>query len=153
VKGGITTRLVKLRNPWGNNEFSGEWCDSSDQWTDKLRKEVGLEDADDGVFFMSLEDFVQYYVIFSICKIHPDYNHSSIKIKKDQTLKPVLTVMEVQEDGKYFIQIHQKNPRFILKNGKYPVNGFMFLMLLDEKYNYLASRCSNDYFDTLKIVV
>lgn len=34
---GVTTRLVKLRNPWGNSEFSGDWSDNCPLWTEKLR--------------------------------------------------------------------------------------------------------------------
>lgn len=30
-------RLVKLRNPWGKEKYIGDWSDSSDKWTEKLR--------------------------------------------------------------------------------------------------------------------
>ena len=31
-------RLVKLKNPWGNREFSGDWSDRSRKWTPELKK-------------------------------------------------------------------------------------------------------------------
>lgn len=34
-------RIVELRNPWGSESFWGDWSDSSDRWTDSLRREVG----------------------------------------------------------------------------------------------------------------
>lgn len=31
-------RLFKLRNPWGHKEWMGDWSDTSDLWTPKLKK-------------------------------------------------------------------------------------------------------------------
>ena len=35
---GQQVKLCKLRNPWGHKEWSGDWSDESDKWTDELRK-------------------------------------------------------------------------------------------------------------------
>ena len=35
---GETVQLLKLRNPWGSGEWSGDWSDKSSLWTPKLRK-------------------------------------------------------------------------------------------------------------------
>jgi len=34
---GSNEKLLKLRNPWGDFEWRGEWSDSSSKWTNKLR--------------------------------------------------------------------------------------------------------------------
>lgn len=34
-------RLIRLRNPWGTREWVGEYGRKSEQWTSKLRKELG----------------------------------------------------------------------------------------------------------------
>ena len=33
-------KLLKLQNPMGNFEWNGRWGDTSDAWTDKLRKQL-----------------------------------------------------------------------------------------------------------------
>ena len=30
-------KLLKLRNPWGHQEWSGDWSDSSHLWTPELK--------------------------------------------------------------------------------------------------------------------
>ena len=60
-------KLVKLRNPWGEKEFIGDWSDKSSKWTDEIKKKVGfLEDKDDGIFYMSYDDFIKNYEILEI---------------------------------------------------------------------------------------
>jgi len=63
-----TVRLLQIRNPWAQKEWQGDWCDRSIKWTDALRKEVGAEQKDDGVFFISYEDYIQFFYITTICK-------------------------------------------------------------------------------------
>jgi calpain-15 len=53
-----TVRLLQIRNPWAQKEWQGDWCDRSNKWTEALRKEVGAEQKDDGVFFISYEDYI-----------------------------------------------------------------------------------------------
>ena len=55
-------KLIKMRNPWASEQYTGAWCDSCEEWTDKTKTEAGWTDANDGVFFMTLSD---YYETFS----------------------------------------------------------------------------------------
>ena len=59
---GKKIRLVHLRNPWGNGEYSGDWSDGDSKWTPSLKKKYGLkvEEKDDGQFYMSFDDFIYY---------------------------------------------------------------------------------------------
>ena len=52
------TRLVKLRNPWGNYEWKGAWSDGSKEWSDNPLVKMRLRpvDADDGTFWMPWEE-------------------------------------------------------------------------------------------------
>lgn len=50
--------LVQIRNTWASFEWNGAWSDNSSLWTDEIKKKVGFtESADDGLFWMDLEDF------------------------------------------------------------------------------------------------
>ena len=47
-----------MRNPWGKEDYKGDWGDNSSKWTDALAKEVGLvKNKKDGIFYISIEDF------------------------------------------------------------------------------------------------
>lgn len=78
------TKLVKIRNPHGNTEWTGDWCDNSDLWTRDIETQVGgLERENDGVFFMSYDDYFAIYSETSICKYHDDYQITSHPIELD----------------------------------------------------------------------
>lgn len=49
-------RILKVRNPWGRELWDGNYSDKSRMWTDKLKSETDWVDADDGDFYMSVED-------------------------------------------------------------------------------------------------
>ena len=51
-------RLIKVRNPWAKESFTGDYSDSSPLMTQAVRNELNHQVGDDGAFYMSLE---QYY--------------------------------------------------------------------------------------------
>jgi len=51
------TQLVHMRNPWGTELWTGDWSDQSQLWNDQLKAEADWEDLDDGMFYMSLDDY------------------------------------------------------------------------------------------------
>ncbi|XP_076833740.1 calpain-3 isoform X3 [Brachyhypopomus gauderio] len=68
-------QLVRLRNPWGQVEWTGPWSDNSKEWStiskgekDKLQQ----QNAEDGEFWMSFEDFKKNYTRIEICNLTPD---------------------------------------------------------------------------------
>jgi hypothetical protein len=32
-----TERIVKIRNPWGQKEWEGDWADNSEKWTEQTK--------------------------------------------------------------------------------------------------------------------
>merc|ERR1712232_1522209 len=61
--------LLQLRNPWGSGEWTGDWSDSSPLWRQypDVAEAVGFEDAVDGSFYMSFQDFVKYFNWMDVC--------------------------------------------------------------------------------------
>ncbi|XP_060118915.1 calpain-3 isoform X2 [Heteronotia binoei] len=72
---GEKIRLVRLRNPWGQVEWNGSWSDNSNEWnlidkSEKIRLQHKI--AEDGEFWISLEDFMRYFTKLEMCNLTPD---------------------------------------------------------------------------------
>ncbi|KPP73508.1 calpain-3-like, partial [Scleropages formosus] len=68
-------RLVRLRNPWGQVEWNGPWSDNSKEWLSisKAEKEkLQQQNAEDGEFWMSFDDFKKNFTKIEICNLTPD---------------------------------------------------------------------------------
>ncbi|XP_027043249.1 calpain-9-like isoform X2 [Pocillopora damicornis] len=73
---GRGTKLVRVRNPWGNErEWEGPWGDKSSEWrglSESDKRDMKLSFADDGEFWMSFDDFTTYFHKLEICHLGPD---------------------------------------------------------------------------------
>ena len=143
-------RLVKLRNPWGNNEFNGAWSHYSKKWTPQIKKQCEYEgENDEGIFYMSYNDFIKYFVVLDIAKIEPGYKTTYLKIKKEEAIKCQIIKFNINEEIKNtFIQLYQKNPRILRKDGThYPNTVMSFIMLVkfeDNQFKYVNSMADNE---------
>jgi len=64
-------QLVQLRNPWGDwHEWKGEWADDSESWElfPEIKKKLNPEQKNDGLFWMSVENFMNIFNNVQICK-------------------------------------------------------------------------------------
>ncbi|KAK7137192.1 hypothetical protein R3I93_017310 [Phoxinus phoxinus] len=71
---GELTKLVRIRNPWGQVEWTGPWSDGSTEWrqvSDSDREKLSSK-AEDGEFWMSYSDFLRLYSRVEICNLTPD---------------------------------------------------------------------------------
>ena len=131
-------KVVRLRNPYGNGEFNGDWSDYSSKWTPELKKKYNLVIKDDGDFYMAFDDFLNYYITLGVCKLHPGYKTTSLKIKNPTQCQ--ITKVTVNEDEVHaFLQLYQKNPRIPLKDGTRHKLVYNFIILVDENFNYIYS--------------
>ncbi|MES1921565.1 hypothetical protein MHBO_003098, partial [Bonamia ostreae] len=113
------TRLLKLRNPWGNLEFNGKWSDFSTAWNPSLRAFFGSKnDSNDGIFFISFEEFANFFNVVSYCDTRDGWNASRIKSKfvKNEIVDTDVLSLNIPEDSSNFLAIHQQDER--VKNAK-----------------------------------
>lgn len=75
-------RFVKLRNPWGQHEWNGDWSDEWSGWTmyPEIQAELEFEAASDGIFWMEWRDFCKNYTSISICQMSMDKPRSTGKV-------------------------------------------------------------------------
>eukprot|EP00933_Yihiella_yeosuensis_P048188 TRINITY_DN4425_c0_g1_i4.p1 TRINITY_DN4425_c0_g1~~TRINITY_DN4425_c0_g1_i4.p1 ORF type:complete len:456 (+),score=119.19 TRINITY_DN4425_c0_g1_i4:74-1441(+) len=61
--------LVQLRNPWGSGEWTGDWSDKSPLWEEnpEVAEALAFEQAEDGAFWMTWEDFTENYKSIYVC--------------------------------------------------------------------------------------
>ena len=138
-------KVVRLRNPWGNGEWNGDWSDSSSKWTTQLKNKMELSKKDDGDFYMSFNDFITYYVTMGFAKIHPEYETAVLKIKKEDAIRcQLIKVTVTQPKVHTYLSLYQKNPRIITKQGYYQKTSLCFMMLCDSNFNYLGSMSNTD---------
>lgn len=54
-------KLLKIRNPWGETEWEGDWSDGSKLWTADMMIKLEHTFGDDGVFWISYKDFLKHF--------------------------------------------------------------------------------------------
>ncbi|XP_071369789.1 calpain-2 catalytic subunit-like [Centroberyx affinis] len=72
-RGGME-KLIRIRNPWGQVEWTGPWSDGSMEWrqiSDDDRERLSHR-SEDGEFWMSFSDFLRHYSRLEICNLTPD---------------------------------------------------------------------------------
>ena len=69
-------QLICLRNPWGEQEWTGDWSDKDRiHWTSRMKKRLHFSKKDDGKFWMSFVNFTQNFSRVYLCK--------TFKLQKD----------------------------------------------------------------------
>ena len=130
-------RVFKLRNPWGRFEWNGAFSDNSELWTEEFKKQVGFTKADDGVFFMTVEDFKKCFEFFSYAYYHDDYHRNYYPVSQPKGHAHYFT-FELDKPTEVFFYLTQKNKRFC-KDPEYKYSPVTFL-LLKEKANGFYER-------------
>ncbi|XP_074874021.1 calpain-12 [Carettochelys insculpta] len=71
---GRELKLLRLRNPWGQTEWTGRWSDHSPLWESlDLQLQASLRvKKEDGEFWMQMADFLRYFDALEICSLTPD---------------------------------------------------------------------------------
>lgn len=81
-------RLVQLRNPWGNFEWKGDWSDQSPLWQQypdvASTCKYTTTNQDDGIFWMSWDQFQQHYGTIDICDRTTGFRDLAIDLNEEE---------------------------------------------------------------------
>eukprot|EP00931_Biecheleriopsis_adriatica_P073673 TRINITY_DN47914_c0_g1_i1.p1 TRINITY_DN47914_c0_g1~~TRINITY_DN47914_c0_g1_i1.p1 ORF type:complete len:505 (+),score=53.16 TRINITY_DN47914_c0_g1_i1:60-1574(+) len=95
--------LIRMRNPWGNDgEWNGDWSDASTKWKEfpHVSRAVEHVKANNGMFWISLEDFVSEYNAINVVKYSSQWQ--SMNLAPDRLQEAVLYIFrryDVNKDG------------------------------------------------------
>lgn len=76
-------KLIRLRNPWGKEQYTGPYSDASSDWTEALKAEVDYVNGNDGFFFIKLSDFKSVFPTYNILEWNDNYKTVSIDAQGD----------------------------------------------------------------------
>lgn len=82
------TRLLKVRNPWGAEGFKGSWSDNSEKWTPEFIKEVGHVKKNEGIFWISIEDYAKNFSETWVNYYPETMSRAAFLMLNDDNLKP-----------------------------------------------------------------
>ncbi|XP_026878952.2 calpain-1 catalytic subunit [Electrophorus electricus] len=87
---GNLTKLLRIRNPWGEVEWTGAWSDNSKEWSGidpSIRSRLHNR-WEDGEFWMSFSDFMKEFSRLEICNLTADALQTSELKKWNSALYP-----------------------------------------------------------------
>lgn len=83
-QGTVRARLLRVRNPWGTDSYSGPWGDNDSRWTTAYKSQVPFsQNTNDGYFFIEISDFVNAFNYFQVNYIHDDWSQNYYERKSD----------------------------------------------------------------------
>jgi hypothetical protein len=113
--GNDNVKLMKIRNPFGEGEWNGDWSDGNSKWTSEAKKAFPEYDAkgkNDGIFWIDFNNFCKYFQYLSICIPLKPIKSTGIKIDKDKADKFNVIKINVEGDGILSVTLNKKYYRF-----------------------------------------
>ena len=104
--------LFKLRNPWAEKEWNGDWSDESPLWDPKTKSQVNFGKKDDGIFFINESDFFKFFESVEICYLFLDSEEVIYEIEGEANLKngAVFNIL-AEKEGYLNVSIPKENWR------------------------------------------
>eukprot|EP00828_Plagiopyla_frontata_P043440 TRINITY_DN676_c0_g1_i1.p1 TRINITY_DN676_c0_g1~~TRINITY_DN676_c0_g1_i1.p1 ORF type:complete len:431 (-),score=74.75 TRINITY_DN676_c0_g1_i1:94-1386(-) len=128
--------LLKLRNPWGNFEWkNGLYSDDSKNWTEDLIKKVDFKNEDDGIFFMTYEEFAQQFRFVSVAFYYDDYQLITMPVTTHKENKPFCWELTIEKEQEVGLRVHQLYERYFNEADHEYESTEVFLF--DEDYKFL----------------
>lgn len=126
----VLHRLIKMRNPWGKEKYTGPWHDDDERWTEEFKKQAQHKNANDGVFYMTISDFKKAFTIYNIAH-YSNWHTSHINVKG--TGKKFMRRFETPVDQDIIISVDYQNERQIPYGCKTPDVFYNIFIVADNK--------------------
>ncbi|ELK27345.1 Calpain-13 [Myotis davidii] len=157
--------LLRLWNPWGQDEWRGRWSDGSPEWqeTRDPRKSQLYENKDDGEFWMSCRDFQNNFSCLYVCNQFPvslDLGHmpherwSQMTFKNHMTpgnttglerdTQYIFSVPESVEGNNVIVSFNIRPQNVKAEDGKFPLNFQVF------KFRHFQERLPSTFFSRFR---
>ena len=106
-------KLIQLRNPWGENEWEGDWSDKSSKWTPEYKQYFGYQNRDDGIFWIDIDNYVNNFQGTHICYLLYGAVIKNYYFDYERYFKaPIVFNLNIKEQSKTSITVMFKNWRF-----------------------------------------
>jgi len=90
--------ILKIKNPWGKNEWIGDWSDYSNLWRDDLKIKLNYN-SQANCFYMNFKDFKHYFSKIQICKIHDSYAYNSVNLNQSANSYSLVKLIVTQSSN------------------------------------------------------
>eukprot|EP00924_Labyrinthula_sp_SR-Ha-C_P013517 maker-scaffold_5-snap-gene-5.59-mRNA-1 protein AED:0.00 eAED:0.00 QI:257/1/1/1/1/1/3/207/532 len=124
MSGSKEFELLKLRNPWGNFEWKGDWSDDSDMWEKypKVKKALKPDNVkgDDGTFWMSFDDFFEHFDTIDLCDRTVNYQdfHLNVHERAGRGVKHAVGPLQGCMEGFYDFCLKCQGIRYLYFGNK-----------------------------------
>lgn len=129
--GKVAHRIVKVRNPWNHENYHGPWRDSDPAWKQhpEWKKQVGLVEADDGIFWLPWETFANYYEFTSTALYQPyKYKVANLVSKKREYTYNI----DNPKSQYFYVSVDTYSERNYPRAGRCRPTHSMYLQFTDE---------------------
>jgi len=105
-------KILKLRNPFEDLSWEGDYANGSEKWTKQLREELGHYQGEKNSFYVEINEFIQNFDFMSICHYHDSWVRNNLEVTAEYG-KSVFFELTLEKEMDVFLSVHQKLPRFI----------------------------------------
>lgn len=141
-------KLLKMRNPWGHGEIAGtEYRDSSPKWTAEMKAAVQYQEGEDGVFFLTINEFMMFFTALSFGAYVDNFKYSYVTEPAPEKNVPYYYTVDIPKDGDYSFRVHEPFDRYDSNpNYKYSPCQFHLFRLKDGTQAEFVAAGDNDCF-------
>ena len=107
--------LIKMKNAWGANVWSGDYSEGSNAWTENIIEQIGLNRINknsEGEFWMSLKDLCKYFETIDIFQIVFGAKTYNFNYKGTNLSLPQMYNIYLKDAGILSISAYEKKWRY-----------------------------------------